>query len=300
MTAYIQIVGRNHLQYLQACIESCLRQTVPVPILYIDNASTDDSVPFVRRTFPTVQVIENRTNRGYSGGHNDGIRAHSHSDVVIVLNPDVVLMPDFVEHGLKQFVSERVGAVAPLLLRPGGQTIDAYGDVLLQTLRPVNHYAHMSLAVFGHLDSPVAPWGVTGAAAFLRRQALEEISVNGEIFDEQFFAYREDADCSWRLRNHDWEIHGVPQARATHVRAVRTGEPKDPFIAQLSWRNYALLLLKNAPMELLIRRAPWVIAESIARSVQLLLSPALWPALPALLRLIAPALAKRRTAHVRA
>lgn len=300
MTAHIQIVGRNHRQYLQACIESCLRQTVPVPVLYVDNASSDDSVVFVQKTFPSVQVIANHTNRGYSGGHNDGIRAYPASEVIIVLNPDVVLTPDFVEQGLCGFDAERIGAVAPLLLRPGGDTIDAYGDVLLRTLRPVNHYANGSFSAFRQMDAPVAPWGVTGAAAFLLRKALTDIAIDGEVFDEQFFAYREDADCSWRLRNHGWEIRGVPTARATHVRAVRPGEPKDPFIAQLSWRNYALLLLKNAPMTLLIRHAPWVLVESIARGAQLLFSPSLWPTFPAFVRLITPMLAKRRIASTRA
>ncbi|TSC64090.1 MAG: glycosyltransferase [Parcubacteria group bacterium Gr01-1014_106] len=294
MTAHIQIVGRNHRQYLQACIASCLQQTIPVPVLYVDNASSDDSAAFVERTFPSVQVIENHTNRGYSGGHNDGIRAYPNSDIVVVLNPDVVLAPDFVERGLDACASERVGAVAPLLLRPGGDTVDAYGDRQLLTLRPVNQYADMPLARFEHLHRTQEPWGYTGAAAFLRRRALDDIAVGGEMFDEDFFAYREDADLSWRLRNRGWHIHGAPAARATHVRAVRAGEPKHPFIAQLSWRNYALLLLKNASLVLLLTHLPWVLAESIARGVQLLLSPSLRPAFPELVRLIPSIRAKRK------
>ncbi|MDP3685886.1 MAG: glycosyltransferase family 2 protein [bacterium] len=294
MTAHIQIVGRNDRHYLQACLESCLRQTIRTLIVYVDNASTDGSAEFVRNSFPTIHVIENRANRGYSGGHNNALRAFPSSDVAIVLNADTILDPDFVEQGLKPFSSDRVGAVAPLLVRPGGQEVDAYGIVLLPTLRAVEQYAGWSLSNIERLSVLQSPWGYTGAAVFLRCRALEDVALNSEIFDEDLFAYREEVDLSWRLRLRGWEIVGVPQARATHVRAARPGGNKEPLVARLSWRNYFLVLIKNVPTRTLIRHAPWIALESVARGFQWLFTPRLWFTLPELIRLL-PVFSEKRS-----
>lgn len=286
MTAHIQIVGRNNRQYLQACLESCLRQTIQTPIIYVDNASTDGSAAFVRSAFPTVHVIRNEKNRGYSEGQNDALRAFPSSDVAVVLNADTVLASNFVEQGLKQFSSDRVGAVAPLLLRPGGQEIDAYGIVLLPSLRAVEQYSGESFSRLTTQDSRLqSPWGYTGAAVFLRRRALEDIAIDGEMFDEDLFAYREDVDLSWRLRLRGWEIVGAPDARATHVRTARRGGEKSPRVQQLSWRNYFLVLAKDVPGVVLLRHLPAVAIESLARVAQLLFTRALWPAVPEFVKL---------------
>lgn len=306
MTAHIQIVGYNHRAVLSDCLRSCAQQTRRVPVVYVDNASPDGSVEFVRENFPDVTVVANATNRGYSGGHNDGLRAIPDTDVVVVLNPDVTLEPTFVEVGLAALVRERIGAVVPLLLRPGGDVIDAYGDVLLPSLRAVNQYQGQPLSRLTAPGSPRReprplvrgsplnpPWGFTGAAAFLRRRALTDVAVAGEVFDEDLFAYREDVDLSWRLRLRGWEIVGAPGAQATHDRVVRSGQPKSTRIRKLSWRNYYLVLVKDVPLRVLLRRAPWVLLEDFARDVQLLTHPRLWPAFVELLRLLPRFLARR-------
>lgn len=297
MNAHIQIVGWNHRAQLAACVRSCLQQTVRVPVLYIDNASEDHSARFVREEFPDVRVLALKENRGYSGGHNAGLSEISNTDVVVVLNPDVVLQPDFIEKGLPCFTSERVGAVAPLLLRPDGDTIDAFGDVLRKSLRAVNQYSGQSLSKLKTQNSKLeSPWGFSGAAAFLRREALEDIAIDGEIFDEDLFAYREDVDLSWRLHHRGWEIIGASAARAKHVRAVRAGEEKLPEVARLSWRNYFLVLVKDVSFSLLFLHLPWVLAETILRKIQWLFRPTLWPAATDFLRLFPSMLRKRRHA----
>jgi len=300
MTAHIQIVGFNHREHLASCLRSCLAQTVTVPVLYIDNASADGSAECVAREFPAVRLIRNATNRGYSGGHNQGIRAHPESDVVIVLNPDVVLEPDFVEKGVAGFSRPEVGAVAPLLLRPpagsgrvrGSDILDAYGTVLLKSLRAVNQFEGVPTSRLPALDTRQV-WGFTGAAAFLRRAALDAVALAGEIFDQDLFAYREDVDLSWRLRLCGWDIVGSPVAYATHLRAAKRGQKKPARLAQLSWRNYYLVLVKNAPLKTLLRSLPFVLAEDVAREIQLFTHPRLWPALPELLRLLPKFLGKR-------
>jgi GT2 family glycosyltransferase len=302
MTAHIQIVGWNHQRRLEVCLRSCLGQTVRVPVLYVDNASTDGSADLARRLFPDVRVLKNRENRGYAGGHNDGLCTIEDTEVAILLNPDVVLEPTFVEEILKPFADRKVGAVAPLLFRDKRQetrstgmdhtrVVDSYGTRLLPSLRAVNQYEGESVI----LDSGFVlrePWGFSGAAVALRRSALKDISL-GQIFDEDLFAYREDVDLSWRLRHRGWKIVGEPRARATHVRTARAGEGKSPRVVQLSWRNYFLVLLKNVPAAMLITHAIPIVLEGLARKVQLLVTPSLWPMERDLFRLTPRFLQKR-------
>jgi GT2 family glycosyltransferase len=103
MKAHIQIVGWNHYHYIGTCILACQKQTVVVPIVYVDNDSKDESLSYVKKNYPDVKIVENKENRGYAGGHNDGMKVISDSDVVICLNPDVVLERDFVEKILNKF-----------------------------------------------------------------------------------------------------------------------------------------------------------------------------------------------------
>lgn len=305
MTTHVQVVGWNQRACLAVCLRSCLNQTVSAPVLYVDNASVDRSVEFVRTNFPTVRILANARNRGYSGGHNDGLRAIADTDIVVVLNPDVELAPDFVERGLSSFGGKSTGAVVPLLFSGrksgvGDRVVDAYGTVLRWSLRAVNQFEGQSLS---NLRSPISnfhPWGFTGAAVFLRRRALADVALDGEVFDEDLFAYREDIDLSWRLRLRGWEIVGAPGARATHVRSARPDKPRNPQVARLSWRNYFLVLIKDVPARTLFRHAPWVFLESLARSVQVLVTFFLWPALPELVRLLPKFLEKRRRVLTRA
>lgn len=295
MTLHLQIVGYNHRRYLQECLRSCLRQTVAFPVLYVDNASSDGSAEFVQRAFPQVRVVTNRKNLGYSGGQNEGLKVVRDTEIAVVLNPDVQLAPDFVEKGLAAFQAERVGAVVPLLFRAGEEdVIDAYGDILLLSLRAVSQYAGRAYSQLAARGSPLnPPWGFTGAAAFLRRTALYDVALKGEIFDEDLFAYREDVDLSWRLRHRGWEIVGAPAARATHVRATRSGTAKDSLVLQLSWRNYFLVLVKNVPAKVLFRHCPWILLEAFARILQMLVTPRLWAALPEFRRLLPRFVRKR-------
>lgn len=305
MTVHIQVLGWNRRAQIGACLRSCLAQSIHTTVLYVDNGSSDGSVEFVRETFPEVRVHANTQNRGFSGGHNDGMRAVPDTEVVVVLDPDVVLEPDFLAKGLAAFARPSVGAVAPLLLRgdgsPGMSTaavVDAYGTRLLSSLRAVNQYEGIPLSVVPQPMPP--PWGFTGAAVFLRRTALLDVAIQGEIFDEHFFTYREDVDLSWRLRLRGWAVVGAPEARAHHVRTTRAGKRKSARVAQLSWRNYYLTLVKDVPLGTLLRHGPAVLLEALARDLHLVFTPSLWVALPEMLRLLPRMLFKREKVIARA
>lgn len=305
MKAHIQIVGWNHRGYLENVLKSCLEQTVPVEIIYVDNASEDGSVEFVRTNFPGVKIIENKTNRGYAGGHNDALKA-TQTEIAILMNPDISLKKDFVEKIVNSFLNPKVGAVTPLLLRPpegnGEILIDSFGLKLNLSLRGVNKYEGKKLKDFPY-KSETELWGFTGAAAALRREAINDTTENGEFFDETLHSYREDVDASWRLQKKGWKILGIPQIKVFHVRAARktarNGVKKSTKIIGLSWRNYFLVILKNAAPSQLILHFPFLLVETLARLAQLIFKPYLWGSFEELIKLAPEFIRKRKSSNIK-
>jgi len=267
-----------------------------VKIIYVDNASEDGSVEFVKTKFPQVEVIENKTNRGYAGGHNDALN-DTQSEIAILLNPDIVLEKDFVEKIIEPFSDAEVGAVIPLLVRPpkNGEDllIDSFGLKLNLSLRGINQYEGKKLKDFSY-KSEVAVWGFSGAAVALRRQAIDSIKGSSDFFDEELHSYREDVDASWRLQKRGWKIVGLPQVKVFHKRAARKGGKKTSRITGLSWRNYFLVILKNATPVQFLLHSPFLLFEGLLRLAQLIIKPYLWYSLVELIKLFPEFLKKRK------
>lgn len=314
MKAHIQIVGWNHFELIGTCILSCKKQTTPVPIVFVDNNSSDSSVEYVKKNYPDVIVVENKNNRGYAGGHNDGMKKVADSDVVICLNPDVVLENDFVEKILECFKGdEKIGAVVPLLFRNKKRDkdgvvrtiVDSYGTFLKKGLNVENlnegkfwpDNVQVSKKDKKYFFNEVEPWGFTGAAVALSRIAINSLrDENGNFFDEDLHSYREDVDASWRLLNSGWKIVGTRDARAWHSRVARKGERKSAWVARLSWRNYFLVIIKNVSRKIILNNLPLFSIQVCARILQFVFEPNLWGGLPKFLSLIPVFIKKRRIA----
>ena len=99
----------------------------------------------------------------------------------------------------------------------------------------------------GQYDSREYVFGASGAAAFYRRRMLDEVAMGGECFDESFFAYREDADLAWRLRNLGWKCLYVPGAVAYHRRRNLPSRRREmsPLANFHSVKNRFLLRINN-------------------------------------------------------
>src|SRR3989344_5145941 len=210
MKVSVQIVTRNSLRYIGNCLESLEQQTLgDFSLIVIDNGSTDKTATFVRNHFPTVTVLENFKNLGFSRAHNQGI-AFSQAEYVLVLNPDIVLTETFLEK-LVAFADTQPagGSFGGKLLRLRSEAVNTDdGDSLRDVLR-TNMIDSAGLRITrgrkvfdrgsgqqdrGQYERSEEVFGISGACALYRRSALDEIKVNGEYFDVDFFAYKEDAD----------------------------------------------------------------------------------------------------------
>ena len=250
------IVTWNSARHLRRCLEALRAQTYqPIELIHVDNASSDDSASLVTG----AQQIINDENRGFAAAVNQGI-AVARGEYVLLLNPDAFLEPDYVANIVAAF--ERAGesfgmATGKLIRADDPNTIDSMGIRMTRTGR--------------HLDigEPRAesrePFGVSGAAAMYTRAFIADVSINGEFLDEDFFAYREDADVAWRGRLFGWRALYVPDAVGHHVRAVTPERRRalPAFINMHSVKNRFLLRLKNEGAYLALRNAPFELARDL-------------------------------------
>ncbi|MBI3263069.1 MAG: glycosyltransferase family 2 protein, partial [Acidobacteria bacterium] len=173
------------------------------------------------------------------------------------LNPDVVLSPDFVSAMVAAVEPDRqVGSASGKLLSAvDPRIIDSTGIYMVPSQRHFDRAQGEPDA--GQAEQPELVFGCSGAAGFYRREMLEDAAINGEIFDEDFFAYREDADLAWRAQILGWSCLYVPWATALHARRV-TPERRAALpgpINRMSVRNRFYLRLKNQTLDQAVRFA---------------------------------------------
>jgi GT2 family glycosyltransferase len=248
----VNIVTFNSDEDIAACLESLDRQTFrDFRIHVLDNASTDDTIKALSRF--DLDLIRSQSNTGFARAHNDLIRSYP-AEYVLILNPDAVLKPEFLERIVGALEGRPDAASATgKLLRLDGKTLDSTGILMLRSQRHLDRGADEPDR--GQFDKPEDVFGPSGAAAFYRWKALEDVAVDGQFFDEDFFAYREDADLAWRCRLMGWTSIYVPSAVALHRRRV-TPERRSQLSALINYhsvKNRFLLRLNNMTRSLYVR-----------------------------------------------
>jgi GT2 family glycosyltransferase len=275
----VHIVTFNSAQDIAACIQGLQSQTFRAFEIHVwDNASSDNTVAVLRGI--GIEPERSRSNRGFAAAHNELIGRHI-AEYVLVLNPDAIPRADFIEKlvAAMDLRSDAASATGKLL-RLDGFTIDSTGIVMLRNQRHLDRGA--GEPDLGQYDKAEDVFGASGAAALYRVQALKETALEGQYFDEDFFAYREDADLAWRLRLMGWSAIYVPDAVALHRRRV-TPERRGQLPALINYhsvKNRFLLRLNNITPSL-YRRDFWRISARDASVIGYVLIRE-WRSIPAL------------------
>ncbi|MEE2657977.1 MAG: glycosyltransferase family 2 protein [Candidatus Latescibacterota bacterium] len=233
----------NGAAHIDRCLSALYAQTIALDeVVIVDNGSTDGSVEWIEQHYPHATLLYNPENLGYCVGYNRAIAATSTS-LVLILNTDVFLDPCYVETACEVFTREDLtSAVTGQFFEEGTQQQISGGFGLRRQMRIVP-------------ESPLGEerevFGVSGAAALFRRSALEEASVDGEIFDTDYFSYGEDIDLAWRLRLLGWQARYTPEAKAHHVGSGSLSGrlrfvDKPAFFQRHVLKNRYLTVAKNA------------------------------------------------------
>jgi len=263
------IVNWNHQPFLHACLESIISQVYkPLNIVIVDNASVDGSLEWIHTNYPEVPIISFKENRGFSAAFNEGVRA-TDSAFVLSLNPDVVLQPDCLAQMVRVMTEqERVGIVAPKLLRADKpQILDSTGLFINRSRCPYDR--GQGEIDRGQYDGNMEVFGACGAVALYRRAMLDDLAFGNEYFDEDFFAYYEDADLAWRAQLCGWRAVYEPRAVGSHVRgwgdSLRKQRVRDPQGPRLAFRNRYLMSLKNDRLSNFLVDLPFMLGAELPR-----------------------------------
>jgi len=220
----IAIINWNTKDLLRECLESIYlaHPLVSYSIKVIDNHSDDGSQKMVLEEFPDVELVENAGNLGYSAAANQALRQSS-AKYVFLLNSDTRVERETIDVLFEQGEhDEEIAIIGPMLLNTDGSTQITGRNFP----RFVDASMHAFLGIFWHMN----PWSVrykmldwdrssdrlvdwvSGAAMFIKRDAVEEV----DYFDENFFMYVEDLDLCYRLRNKGWQVLFTTEAKVVH------------------------------------------------------------------------------------
>ncbi len=256
--ASITIVTYNSARFIGQCLRYVLAQDLrEVEVIVVDNASSDETPQILRAFEDRVKVVYNTENTGFAGGQNQAINL-SRAPWVLALNPDVRLSPGFLasllEAGERE---EQIGAVCGKLLAmqadfeiPPTPVLDSTGIYFTPNLRHFDRGSKQPDQ--GQYEEPEYVFGATGAAALYRREMIRDVALNGDFFDPDFFAYREDADVAWRAQLLGWKCVYTPRAVAYHVRSVLPSNRRSlpALINMHSVKNRFLMRINNATLSL--------------------------------------------------
>jgi GT2 family glycosyltransferase len=249
----VTIVTYNSGRFIKRCLDSVLDQKYPnLEIIVIDNASTDGTADILEQFEDRCRIFFNSENIGFAAAQNQAIALAS-GEWVLTLNPDVLLLKNFIQALVEAGqVDPKVGTVCGKLLSIRAtfdlhdkQLVDSTGIYFTPMLR---HLDRGSQEVDnGHYLNFEYVFGATAAAALYRRSMIEDIQIDGEFFDPDFFVYREDADVAWRAQLMGWRCIYTPIARGYHVRNVLPGNRRalPPEINMHSVKNRFLMRIKN-------------------------------------------------------
>jgi GT2 family glycosyltransferase len=249
----IVIPNYNGSKYIKDCINSIYKQTYKeYEIIVVDNDSKDDSVEIIEKSFKNIKLIKNINNLGFSAAVNQGIKA-STGELVILLNNDTVVFEDWLQNLVKCINKDkRIFSVCSKMIRYNEKDkIDDAGD----------EYCILGWAYKRGDGQPIQKYSKDeevfsscAGAGIYRKKVFDEIG----YFDENFFAYMEDVDISYRAKIHGYKNIYCADAKVFHIGSATSGSKYNSFKIKLAARNNVYVVYKNMLLLQLIINFPFL------------------------------------------
>lgn len=243
----IVILNWNGVKYLRDFLPSVLTSIWPnLDIVVGDNGSTDGSIDFLRQHYPTIRIIQNDQNYGFTGGYNR-VLEQVDADYFILLNSDVEVHPGWIAPVISLMESDAlIAAAAPKIKAfaekdhfehagAAGGFIDEYGYPFCR-----GRMFYEIEQDKGQYEQSGEIFWASGAAMFVKKKYWVEAGG----FDDRFFAHMEEIDLCWRLKNMGYKVMYCAESEVYHV-GGGTLNTENPFKTFLNFRNNLLLLRNN-------------------------------------------------------
>lgn len=250
MKIAIVILNWNGKELLKKFIPSIIKHSDSnyATIYIADNASTDDSISFIKDNFPIVKIIQNSENAGFAKGYNLALK-NIDATYYALVNSDIEVSKNWLQPVISRFENEPSTAIIqPKILDfknkekfeyagAAGGFIDKYG------------FAYCKGRIFNTVEKDVGQYNenteifwASGACFFIRSEIFHEL----KGFDERYFAHFEEIDLCWRVQNLNHKIEYLSESVVYHVggATLNASNPKKTF---LNFRNNLFTLLKNLP-----------------------------------------------------
>lgn len=248
MKVAVVILNWNGRKLLEEFLPSVVQYSKEGVVYVADNASTDDSIAYLKDHFPAVTLIRNAENYGFAGGYNQAL-SQLQEDLFVLLNSDVEVTRDWLVPLLHHFETHPETAIAqPKLLDykrktyfeyagAAGGFVDRYGypfcrgrifDTIEEDL--------------GQYEEETPIFWASGACLVIRQSVYRELGG----MDAAYFAHQEEIDLCWRAFNRGYRVFYVPQSKVYHLGGA-TLDKASPQKTYLNFRNSLFNLIKNVP-----------------------------------------------------
>jgi len=258
---YIITPNYNGNDFLKNYFESVLEQTYTnFKVIFIDNSTNQDSYNYIKQFYGEklgkgkIILVNTPKNYGFAKSNNLGIKMafkDTECKYIICLNNDTCVKPDF----LKELIistekhPEAASIQSKMIWGTDPNLIDSVGLEYSKNGLGFNRGAYESVKKY---KEEVEIFGSCAGACLFRRDSLEDVKIDDEYFDEDFFAYYEDFDLALRLRWAGWSSWYSPRAIVYHYKGG-TGGIKSDFTIYHNWRNYTWTVFKNIPTFYLVK-----------------------------------------------
>ena len=249
----VVILNWNGIKLLEQFLPSVVQFSPEATIYVADNASTDDSVAYLKANFPTVQIVQNSKNFGFAQGYNEALQ-HIEADIYALVNSDIEVTINWLQPILQTFEAEsKTAIIQPKLLDYKNKTYFEYAGAAGGFIDKYG-YPYCRGRVFDTVEKDLGQYDnnceiswASGACFFIRSSIYHELGG----FDADFFAHQEEIDLCWRALNKGYQIKYQYNSTVYHVggATLQQGNPKKTF---LNFRNSLLMLSKNLPKNKLI------------------------------------------------
>ena len=250
----VVILNWNGTKLLQQFLPSVIEYSENATIYVADNASTDESITILKRDFPTVKIIQNKSNYGFAKGYNEALQ-FVEEPYYALINSDIEVTKNWLNPIIELFDNEpKTAIIQPKLLDfkkkshfeyagAAGGFIDKYGypfcrGRIFDTLEEDQ----------GQYNDEIEIFWATGACFFIRKEVYHEL----KGFDADFFAHQEEIDLCWRAFNLGYIAKYTCKSVVYHVGGA-TLDVTNPRKTFLNFRNSLFMLVKNLPLNQLIQ-----------------------------------------------
>jgi GT2 family glycosyltransferase len=253
MKIAVVILNWNGIKLLEQFLPSVIKYSPEADIYLADNASTDDSVAFVKANFPSVKIVVNQSNFGFAQGYNEALK-HIDSEIYALVNSDIEVTENWLKPIIENFeIEPKTAIIQPKILDFKRKEYFEYAGAAGGFM---DKYAYMFCRgrMFDTLEKDQGQYDdnceilwASGACFFIRSSVYNEL----QGFDADFFAHQEEIDLCWRASNKGYIIKYNSGSVVYHVggATLQQGNPMKTF---LNFRNSLLMMVKNLPKSQLL------------------------------------------------